>query len=167
MSDVANTVQIRGDQPGKPGLRELAHAREMDFLSLAEKSQHADIRKYALDAAKAERKHMHRQEARVSSRAALTISCVSMVLAILISLYVFFFYPRPLAEELGAIAFLGAILLSVLCFVFSDKLEASAAVEFFRDVLDRFKPKKEGGNNSLTSSSEAASHVIFGESDKE
>jgi hypothetical protein len=147
-------------------LSEVAHAREMDFLSMAEKSQHADIRKYALDAAKAERKHMHRQEARVSSRAALLISCVSMVMAVLVSLYVFFSYPLPLAEELGGIAFIGAILLSVLCFVFSDKLEASVAVGLFRDFLDRLKPKKEDTKNT-ESSSDAARRIIFGESDEE
>jgi hypothetical protein len=167
LSEVENTVQIRGDQAGKPSLRELAHAREMDFLSVAEKSQHAEIRKYALGAAKAERKHMHRQEARVSSSAALTVSCVAMVLAILFCLYVFFSYPLLLAEELGGIATVGAILLSVLCFVFSDKLEASAAVELFRDVLDRFKPKKEQMKTTPSSSSNTAPHVIFGKSDEE
>ena len=134
---------------------------------MAEKSTHSDIRKYALRAAKAERKHMHRQEARVSSRAALVACCCFAIVAIAVSLYAFFSYPRLLAAQLSGISLIGAIFLSVLCFVFSDKLEASAAVELFRDIMERFGSKNKDMGSSSSSANEKVPQVIFGKSDED
>ena len=139
----------RNDQLPQLSLREFAHAREMDLLAIAERSQHKDIRRYALQSAKAERKHTHRQEARISSRIAFSVSVVAGLLASVISFHAFLSYPRTLALKLTMVSFGGAILLSVFCFVFSDKLEASAAVEFFRNLFDKVKSGSKGDESKI------------------
>jgi hypothetical protein len=141
MEQIGASPEVHQPAQGKT-LKELAYKHELDLLERAEKSSHRSIRRYAMRSAKQERKHLHRQEARISSRTALTVSCIGVLLATAGSLYTFMFYPRPLALELSGVAFGGALLLGVLCFVFSDKLEAGAAVEFFDKVLERLRPSK-------------------------
>ena len=119
----------------------MAYTQEIRLLAIAEQSKNPAIQAYALEAAKQEREGMQRQEARITSRSALAISALCVIAAALVSLYARLFYTGNMASSICWIAFGSAVLICILCFVFTDRLEALAAVQAIERFVGRFLPK--------------------------
>jgi len=115
-------------QTGKPGrsrqpesqspLSEQGHKQIMDYLILADKSQHPDIREMALRLAMQASSYEWRQKARVSPSLILSVSIILALSVATASWYAFLHYPQVLAWELTGICIIVfLVLIAILLFV--------------------------------------------------
>jgi hypothetical protein len=126
-----------------PSLRAQVYEQELKLLEMANKSPNPAIQEYALKAAAEDRKHIQRQEARLSTRAAVGSCCVTWTVGLGLSWFAIVHYRTPIhGEILSAICAVCVIL--TLIFLASAKLiEAKVVVEFLRSLWNKFVVRKE------------------------
>jgi hypothetical protein len=117
---------------------------------MANKSPNPAIQAYALNAAAEERKHIQRQEARLSTPAAVICCCITWCAGLGLSWYALVHYPAPLCGEITSAVAVVCIILTLLFLAFARLIEAKVVVDFLRDLWNRILRKRHNASDSET-----------------
>lgn len=118
-------------------LRAQAYEQELKLLEMANKSPNPEIQAYALKAAAQERKHIQRQEARLSTPAAVICCCLTWSVGLGLSWYALVQYAAPLCWEIASAVTVACIILTLLFLTFARLVDAKVVVEFLRHLWKR------------------------------
>jgi len=124
------------------GLRKQAYDHELKLLEMANKSPNPAIQQYALKAAADERKHIQRQEARLSTPAAVGWCLVIWAAGLGLIWYAIVHYTSPVTGEILSAIFAVCIILTLVFLASAKLIEAKVVVEFLRSLWDKFVLRK-------------------------
>ena len=99
-----------------------------------------------------DRKHLRRQEARLSTPAAVVCCCVTWVVGLGLSWYALVHYSAPLCWEITSAIAVVCIILTLLFLAFARLIEAKVVVDFLRDLWNRILRKKHNAIDTETES---------------
>jgi hypothetical protein len=133
-------------------LREQASRQILALYEVAERSNNPAIQASAIEGAEAERRHLHRQEERISPRTAWIYCFFIWVAAIAASWFATINYATPLGIRISGVVFTGSIIASFICLTVARIISASDLVDFLRSVWEKCIPWGGLSSNSAKSS---------------
>jgi hypothetical protein len=157
MSPAKKTVQSTAKK-GTPSLSELGHELTMDYLRMAQQSTNPEIVRVALDLAKRESKHQHKQTARVSRTTILWVNIVLGFVLTVWSIYAVLNYPPALIYELVGIPILVFVAVAAISLLLSGVLSEANFTKIISSVMSQLKAlltrnSKASGNPASTAQS--------------
>lgn len=135
MSDGQPKVELQAS--AVPSLRSQASQQIIDLLRLGEASTNPAISAAAIRHADAERKHLHKQETRVSPRGAWLWCLVIWSAGVAGCWYSILTYTTGHATATCAVVFLGCSIATLICLTLARVVSAADLLEFLRSIRDK------------------------------
>lgn len=133
--------QLKKRSKANSRLSEQAHSQVLEYLRIAEKSEHDEIRKTALELAKETSKYHHKQNARVSSTLILWVIVLLGIAVTGICSYAFLHYPEQKASQIRQITVLVYLIIVGVCLFLSGHLSQANFMKILAWLADHLRAR--------------------------
>jgi hypothetical protein len=122
----------------EPNLRDQACRHELALLNVAETSQQAAIREYALASAKQVRKELRKHDAKISPRTALAFCLFTWIAFAVVCRYSVLHLSWQKAVSVAFFVFVACGALTLVCLTVSKHLDSGTVPNFLQKIADKF-----------------------------